>query len=321
MTEKTEQSKSLAKPPESTEKAVQATPFFSRVLYRCIKFFLWLIPGPRTLNVVGRLLGGLLYLIPSWRKVAKANIELIFGARIGASQRRRLVRDVYQHLGTTLIEMFWDFEGHGLPVTRWVELEGLENLQSAKAQGKGVIVATGHLGNWALLIHRIAAEGYVCRSMMRPPSMAGVSRFIETQTPGTKLEYVPTPLGRKSLALCMNTLRDGNLLIIVADRRSQDVKVDFMGQPAWTASGTATFHLRTGAPIVPAYILRKGNRHILRFEKPIDYQPSNDRKQDVLEITSQLNQVIGRWVASCPEQWLWVHNRWKRKKGEVDERI
>ena len=291
------------------------------VAYRIIRFCLWLIPGPRALRFFGALIGQVLYRVRRWRDIARNNLELVFGSRIGERQRQQVLRDLYRHLGTTLLEMFWDFNSHRLPVTRWVEVRGWEHLRAAKAQGKGVIVATGHVGNWALLIHRIAAEGYTCRSMMRPPSLAGVNEFIETQSPGARLEYVQTPLTRASLGVCLQTLRDGDILIIVADRRSQDIKVDFMGQPAWTATGTATFSLRTGAPIVPAYIVRKGNRHLLHFEPAIQYKPSGERKQDVREITQKLNQVIGGWVANYPEQWLWIHNRWKKKQGEVDERI
>lgn len=293
----------------------QPTSFFTRVIHGGLSLLLWLIPGPRGLRLFGGMLGGLLFLAPSWRRVARQNIRLIFADRLGPAQRRSLLWQVYLNLGTTLLEMFWDCDRHGLPVDQWVALEGLENLEAARSQGHGVIVATAHLGNWALLIRRLAAQGYLCRSLMRPPSMPGANRYIEQQVPWMKLEYIPTPLGRKSLSLCLQTLRDGDLLLIVADRRSQDVKVDFLGQPAWTATGAATFHLRSGAPIVPAFIIRQGNRHLVRCEKPIVYQATGDRKADELEITRRLNQVISGWVTRFPEQWLWVHNRWKDKKG------
>ena len=118
-------------------------------------------------------------------------------------------------------------------------------------------------------------------------------------------------MGTAGMRACLATLRRNELLLVVADRRSNDYQVEFLGHPAWTAHGVATFHLRSGAPIVPMICIRETTHHTIHFEPPIRHQTTGDRTRDTVALLGQINALFGGWIQRHPEQWLWQHDRWR----------
>ncbi|HEY0675823.1 MAG TPA: hypothetical protein VGD25_06405 [Immundisolibacter sp.] len=254
-----------------------------------------------------------------WRRLVRRNLRLVYGDTLSVAQRRAIVRGVFEHSARGFGELFWRPEAHGMTVADWCQVEGIEHLDAALAAGKGVLLATAHIGGWTLLPRYLNERGHATGSLLRLPSNPAAHAAEADAVTRMGLTFYNTPLSREHAHACLRLLRGNGILFIVADRRSADVKVDFLGHPAWCATGTASLHLRTGAAIVPAYAVRVGSGHRLVFEPALTVAASGNRKADELEITAELHRIFGRWVRQYPEQWMWNHNRWRPRRSEMRE--
>jgi KDO2-lipid IV(A) lauroyltransferase len=252
-----------------------------------------------------------------WRRLVRRNLRLVYGDTLSIAQRRAIVRGVFEHSARGFGELFWEPQRHRLRIADWCETEGLEHLDAALAGGKGVLLATAHIGGWTLLQRYLNERGYSTGSLLRLPSNPVAHAAEAEAVTRMGLTFYNTPLSRDAAHACLKLLRGNGILFIVADRRSGDVKVDFLGQPAWCATGTASLHLRTGAAIVPAYAVRVGNGHRLVFEPALDVVASGDRKADERTITADLHRIFGAWVRQYPEQWMWNHNPWLPRRSDL----
>lgn len=278
------------------------------------------MPSPRALRRCCLLMAALMRPFgTSWRRLVRRNLRLVYGDTLSVGQRRAIVRGVFEHSARGFAELFWLPQDHGMTVADWCDVEGVEHIDAALATGKGVLLATAHIGGWTLLPRYLQERGQPTGSLLRLPSNP-VANAAEAQACARMgLTFYNTPLSREHAHACLRLLRDNGVLFIVADRRSADVKVDFLGQPAWCATGTASLHLRTGAAIVPAYARREGDRHRLVFEPALQIAASGDRKADERTITAELHRIFGTWVRRHPEQWMWNHNRWRPRRSEMRE--
>lgn len=254
-----------------------------------------------------------------WRRLVRRNLRLVYGDTLSVAQRRTIVRGVFEHSARGFGELFWEPQRHGLSIADWCQVEGLQHLDAALAAGKGVLLATAHLGGWTLLPRYLNERGHATGSLLRLPSNPVAHAAEADAVTRMGLTFYNTPLSREHAHACLKLLRGNGILFIVADRRSADVKVDFLGHPAWCATGTASLHLRTGAAIVPACALRVGDGFRLVFEPALTPVPSGNRKADEVTITAELHRIFGGWVRQHPEQWMWNHNRWRPRRSEMKE--
>ena len=285
---------------------------------RLFNFVCRALPSQRALYRAGRLLGGVTFILQRKRRaIALRNLELVFGTELSADERKRIARASFDSVAATYFEMFWQPEKHGIRFEEWAPIEGLEHLRAAHDQGKGVIIACPHLGNWAVLGRSFAQVGYRFAGLMRPSAIPAIRAHFATELEQVNLSAINTPLPPGGFSNLMEILADGTALMMVADRRSNDYLIDFLGHPAWTAHGTATMHLRSGAPIVTAYAIREENCHRLIFEPAIVHTPTDDKEADTTAILTEINNRFSAMIRQHPEQWLWLHERWRgRRKGE-----
>jgi KDO2-lipid IV(A) lauroyltransferase len=289
-----------------------------RVLFSSLVWLIAVQPTPTALRrwclfmaAVMRPFGG------GWRRLVRRNLRLVYGDALSVAQRRAIVRGVFEHSARGFGELFWLPQAHGMTLADWCDVEGLEHIDAALAQGRGVLLATAHMGGWTLLPRYLQERGHATASLLRLPSnpVAGAAEAAALQRMGHT--FFNTPLSREDAHACLKLLRGNGMLFIVADRRSKDVQVDFLGQPAWCATGTASLHLRTGAAIVPCYAVRVGDRHRLVYQPALQPVASGDRKVDELAITAELHRIFGTWIRQYPEQWMWNHNRWRPRRREM----
>lgn len=269
----------------------------------------------RGLNRAGRWLGELTYrLIGRRRRQAIANLTLVYGDTLPANTRKRIARQSFHAFGASFFEAFWDPTDHGIAWDQWVRLHNTEHLDNALSLNKGVIVALPHLGNWIPAIRALEHRGYRTKALHRPAAITALREYLDHHARRLNLSYIPTPLGTTGTRACLKALRDNELLMLVADRRSNDHQVEFLGHPAWTAHGVASFHLRTGAPIVPMICIRRADHHEVQFEPALQISTTGDRTRDTVTILRQVNDLFGEWIRRHPEQWLWQHDRWRGRR-------
>ncbi len=274
---------------------------------------------PRTsAEKCGRCVGGLLYhLWPSRRKMTMENISMALGLQSG--EAKKLSRCVFKHLGLTLVEML------RLPALtdRFIEeqiaVEGYENYLEAKAEGKGVLLLAAHLGNWELMGAAHCRKGEALHVVYKKPKNPYVDRFIYGLRKRSGIETIPHRNAAKKIFAALKKGEDVGILLDQHTLAKEAMIIDFFGQPAATNYGLALIALKTGAPVVPIFLVRaKGGGYRCIYEKPIYLTKSEDLKKDRKRATITFTKIIEEKIREYPEQWFWLHDRWKAKrKGKV----
>jgi len=273
----------------------------------------WLIAHlPGRLGLwVGRRLGDLIWLaLPSRRAMARENLRRAFGGEQPPAALDRLGLRSFEHLGMNIAEACLFFFRPPSVLLSRVELNGTEHVEEAAHRGKGVLVLTAHYGNWELLAasHRLSA--YPLSVVMRPLDEPAIDRIVERFRLRSGVELITK---RRGLREIVDALRRGRMVGILLDQnasRAEGVFAPFFGIPASTSKALAVISLRTGAPVVPIFIRRfEGGRHRVEVLPAIPVPASGD----VAEYTAAFNRSIEAAIRRAPEQWFWIHNRWKTR--------
>ncbi|MGA7754847.1 MAG: lysophospholipid acyltransferase family protein [Candidatus Sulfotelmatobacter sp.] len=252
------------------------------------------------------------------RRVGMRNLELALPEKNDA-ERKRIVRGVFTSLGRQLAELC-QFPRYTLEnVDDVVVYDGLENYLQARARGKGVLFLTAHFGGWELSAFTHSLHGYWLHVVMRPMDNPYLDRMIE---------HYRTMHGNKTVAKddfvrgLLAAMKAGETVGILMDTNMtppQGVFVDFFGIPACTASGLARIALRTDAAVVPTFTIwdEAIGKYRLRFDPVLELIRTGDQERDIVANTQMFTKLIEDYVRKYPDQWLWVHRRWKtRPEGE-----
>ena len=277
-----------------------------------------ILPRP-VARAAGIGLGQLVYLLHGkLRRVGMRNLQLAFPQK-SAHERRRILRGEFTSLGRQLAEvcLFPSYTREN--VTKIVVYDGFENFERAEARGKGVIYLTAHLGGWELSAFSHSIQGHPLHVVMRGMDNPFLDRFIT---------HLRTMHGNRAVDKdnfvrgLLSAMKAGETVGILMDTNMtppQGVFVDFFGIPACTASGLARIALRTDAAVVPGFTIwdRKLRKYRLRFDPALDLIRTGDEEADIVANTALFTKVIEEYVRRYPDQWLWVHRRWKtRPTGE-----
>lgn len=270
------------------------------------------LPSPNAVCAVGKAIGMLAYHIArNWRKRAMDNLNLVFGGKLDAQRKLEMVKENFKHMGCLVCEMGWDSVRHGLPLASWVRFHGLKHIDEALSLGNGVIIVTAHLGNFPLLCRSLRQLGYKLYPVIRMPSNRAAREALIMLMRQYDVGWIPTPPNTEAVKSCLRVLRRGEMVCLLVDRRAKGLILNFLGLPAPTATGAAILHMRTGAPLLPAFILRDGCRHDVFILPRMQFELSGDYEADVRSITQAINELLTEWILRRPEQWLWIHRRWR----------
>jgi KDO2-lipid IV(A) lauroyltransferase len=253
------------------------------------------------------------------RRVGMRNLELAFPEKSRA-ERARILRGEFTSLGRQLAELC-HFPGYTLEnVEQVVIYDGLENYERAFARKKGVLFLTAHFGGWELSAFTHSLHGHWMHVVMRPMDNAYLDRTIRRYRTmhGNKTvdkdDFVRGLLAAMKAGEVVGILMDTNMT------PPQGIFVDFFGIPACTASGLARIALRTDAAVVPTFTIWDAalGKYRLRFDPALELLRTGDQEADIVANTQMFTKVIEDYVRKYPEQWLWVHRRWKtRPEGEA----
>jgi KDO2-lipid IV(A) lauroyltransferase len=276
------------------------------------------LPRPLARGLV-RILTAFLYLVLGrLRRVGERNLELAM-PELPLSERNRILQTLFRNLGWQLVE-FCRMPRYTAENTRnWIRTEGLEHYLAAEAQGKGVLVLTGHLGAWEL-------SGFY-HSLMGHP-MGVVIRRLDNRLLDEYVNNIRCLRGNQVLHKddfargLLTAMHAGQTVAILMDTNMtppQGVFARFFGMEACTASGLARVALKTGAAVLPGFLVweEKERKYVLRFGPELNFIKTSDTESDILAATQQCNDVLESWIRRYPDQWLWIHRRWKtRPAGE-----
>lgn len=283
-----------------------------------VAWFLGLLPRSLARFFSGALALFVYAVLGRLRRVGERNLQLAL-ATIAVEERAAILRGVYRHLGWQLVE-FCRMPRYTAENCRdWVRTEGLDHYLAAQARGKGVLIVTGHLGAWEL------SSFY--HSMMGHP-MGMVIRRLDNRRLDEYVNAIRCMHGNKVLHKddfargLLTAMRQGETVGILMDTNMtppQGVFVEFFGRAACTASGLARVALKTGAAVLPGFMVwEPGERkYVLHFGPEILLRKSGDHEADILAATQQCAAATEEWIRRYPDQWLWIHRRWKtRPAGE-----
>ncbi|HTV05787.1 MAG TPA: lysophospholipid acyltransferase family protein [Acidobacteriaceae bacterium] len=277
---------------------------------------------PRELaRAAGAFVGAAAYvLLGRLRQTGLKNLETAFPEKT-AAERERVLRRLYRNLGWLLGE-FCQMHKYTPENTRgFLRYEGLEHYLAARERGKGVLIVTGHLGAWELSSYYHSLMGY---------SMGMVIRRLDNAKVDALVNEIRCLHGNKVLHKddfargLLGAMRRGETVGILMDTNMtppQGVFVPFFGREACTASGLARVARKTGAAVLPGFMLweETEQKYVLRFGEEIPVVVTEDDEADAVANTARFTAVIEDWVRRYPDQWLWVHRRWKTRPDGTRE--
>jgi KDO2-lipid IV(A) lauroyltransferase len=264
---------------------------------------------------IGRVVGWLWYYVfPVRRAVAKANVRRVFAAQATPQLQRRIVRAAFVNQTWMGLETLRFLHQTRESALAGVRFEGVENYERAHAKGKGVILATAHLGAFVHCIGAIRVADFVRTIIIRRVSSSAARNFELSLF----AQFDAQPISsRASADRVREALKRGHGLLIAIDQHVapyRAVVCSFFGQLVATTPAPARFSLETGAPIIPMRFFRTEvpTRHVITFEPEFLLEsPHADPQANLVHNTDRLNRVVERWILAAPEQWLWMHRRWK----------
>jgi KDO2-lipid IV(A) lauroyltransferase len=275
---------------------------------------------PRSL---ARLLAGLLAIgvysaLGRLRQVGVRNLALAL-PELSAESREEILRGVYRHLGWQLVEFCRMTRYTPTNTANWIRTEGLDHYLGAEAKGKGVLIVTGHLGAWELSSFYHSLMGHPMGMVIRRLDNRRLDAYVNAVRcmHGNQVIH-KDDFGRRLLT----AMHRGGTVGILMDTNMtppQGEFVEFFGRPACTATGLAHIACKTGAAVLPGFMLweKAEGRYVLHFGPEIEILRTGDAAADIIRATQQCASVTEEWIRRYPDQWLWIHRRWKtRPAGE-----
>ncbi len=268
---------------------------------------------------IGKQLGRLAYFLDfEHRHVAIENLELAFGGEKTEKEIRGIAFRTFENLGMNFVEFLRSPGLNTDKLLERVELEGRSHVEEALKEGKGIIFLLGHIGNWELLGRMASFFGGSIMAIARPlKKNERLDQFIEDVRRTSGLEVLSSKRVARQVVSALRENKMVGILIDQREKRSQGVGVEFFGKKASTTPASAFFALKTGAAVIPVYALRlQGGRHRFVAEPPVELIKTGDKAEDIRANTQRHTEVLESIVRRYPDQWFWIHRRWKRKQKD-----
>jgi Kdo2-lipid IVA lauroyltransferase/acyltransferase len=276
------------------------------------------LPRPLARAVAILLAHAVYWLHPRLRRVGLRNLEIAFPEK-RMEERRRILRGTFTSLGRQLAEFCLFPRYTRENVSRVILYDGFENYEAAHRRGKGLIFLTAHFGGWELSSFFHSLSGHHLHIVVRPLDNPYLNALVDRY----RTLHDATSFGKQDFARgLIAAMRAGESVGILMDQNVMPeggVFVDFFGKPACTAAGPARVALRTDAAVIPTFTIWDAQigRYRLRFDPALPLIRSGDDDADAAANTAAFTKAIESFVRRYPEQWLWVHRRWKtRPPGE-----
>ncbi len=245
------------------------------------------------------------------RQQAIENVQRVF-PEMGRTTATRMARRSLYHMGLTLTEFFsmpflWEQDFREM-----YDVEGEEHFRSAFDENKGVFVLSVHLGNGDLGTAALASWGYPVHIISKIFQSQWLNKLWFSAREAKGVRFIPP---RKSSYEILKALKGNQAVIFVLDQYTgppNGILTTFFGYETGTAAGLALFAQRSGAPVVPVYTYRTGpKKHKIVVQPPIEFEEQGGKSETLRFMTEKYNRVVENAILQAPEQWMWVHRRWK----------
>jgi len=248
------------------------------------------------------------------RNVVLENIKSAYPEEFSnKSVQQRFARKNFKHIAGILFEIIWSYSKKKEELFEFFSVKGIEHLEDAMEKEKGVLCLACHLGNFELLVPSIAEAGVKPYALYRKLDFDPLERLVLEMRQRFGITMIPL---RNASRKVDKVLRNNGVVGTLLDQNVdwyKGVFVDFFGRPACTNNGFAKLVLKTKAPVLPVFIMRKNGKHIMEILPEIPLELTGDPIKDIENNTQNYVAAVEAMVRRCPEQYFWVHNRWKTK--------
>jgi KDO2-lipid IV(A) lauroyltransferase len=254
------------------------------------------------------------------KKVALAGLESAFGEEFSLPERKKIVRECFISMAKSAGELFYTVHRPNFP-RRIIRIRNPEILDKALAAGKGVILVSAHFGNFPLMMVKLSLEGYKTAAIMRPFKEGRVDEIFQAERLRIDVKTILSIPRRACVEESIRSLRNNRALFIPLDQNfgTSGVFVNFFGAKAATATGPVVLAQRTGAAIVPCFIVRQNDdTHDIFFEPPLKLESGRDEAEVITRNIQKITDIIESYIRKYPSQWSWIHRRWKARPKDSD---
>jgi KDO2-lipid IV(A) lauroyltransferase len=253
------------------------------------------------------------YLFPGRRKIALENIQnaIAAGGLIANETPEELTKKTYLNFGKSFAEIVKLYYGLGHKMIRAVELQGKENFYAAHAKKRGVLLVTGHCGNWELLSATIAHNIGKFYIIVRPLDNIYLRKIISKVRISYGNFLIPKKGAVRGLLTAVKNNNTVGILVDQASNSDEGFKVDFLGRKAWATKMPALIAAKANIPIVPFFIHREDNKHVVTLYPELKLLNRND-EVSLQKDTQTIADTVANYIRQHPTEWLWTHRRWKR---------
>ena len=260
------------------------------------------------------------YIAGRHRRIAIESLKIAFGKNKSQQEIEQIAKDSLRNIVKSAFEMLFFIE-HPSLIGDKVTIQGKDYLDSAFSEGKGAIVVSAHFGNFPLMLVKLAQIGYKTNTIMRYMRDKKIENYFSKKRTELGIKTIYSTPRNRCVAKSLEVLKANEMVFIPMDQNfgTGGIFVDFFGMKAATATGPAVFALRTKAPIFPMFIVRnkKDNSLKIIIEAPLHIEESKDNKEVVQRTVQKITNIIEDYIRKYPEQWGWIHRRWKsRPKNE-----
>ena len=293
--------------------------YIEYLLFQFFKSCVLLLPL-KSAQRLGSTLGALTYhLYDSRRNVALENLQYAFPEK-SEKERERIAKGAFQNYGIVLAELLWFPNLSDETMRRLVRFDEVDKMKRAYEKGKGVIMLSGHFGNWELVgVACGYLSGLSCNIIVQTQSNKRVDEIINHHRCRFNNKVVPMGMSVREI---LRTLSEGGVIGLAADQSAamESAYIEFFGRQVSTHKGPATFALRAGAPLLMNFLIRHhdGTYHIEMQEiQADDIAEYNDA--NIVELTRRHTAVLEKYIRKYPDHWLWMHRRWKHTLDNVPQ--
>ncbi len=259
---------------------------------------------------LGKIFGHLYYLLVKKQR-ERAVAQMIPALEISEEQARKLVKKSFINLSRNMLDILYMPNLNEKNLSQFIEIDHLERMRAALAEGHGVVVLTGHIGTWEWLSAAFTLNSMPVTAIAKLQPNAQYSRVLDDLRATIHVEIFNR--GTNELRAAGRALKDGKILGFLADQDAGPggAFIKFLGKTASTPMGPAVFARRFNAPVVPAFIIRQPNgRHLVKIGEVMHFEDTGDTDADLLRFTQKMTKILEDVIRQNPTQWLWFQKRW-----------
>ena len=259
---------------------------------------------------LGRIFGNLYYIFIKKQR-ERAVAQMMPALKISESDARKLVRESFVNLARNMLEIFYMPNLNEKNLSKYIEIDHLDRMKNALAEGHGVVVLTGHVGTWEWLSAAFTLNGLPVTAIAKLQPNQEYSRALDDLRATINVEIFNR--GTSELLAAGRALKKGKILGFLADQDAGPggAFIEFLGKVASTPMGPAVFSKKFKSPVIPAFILRQPNgRHLVKIFEPMYFEDTGDADGDLLRFTEKMTRLLEKIILENPTQWLWFQKRW-----------